>query len=139
MTAPRCRVAVKRCRDFRFPLTRRALPRIDRLRLALGLDLWPAAAFVVLSTAAEAGASNVSGLALPPEIRARAARNHPPASGGVFGQRLLVRQARPDPLVVDFLHSLGACHNLPPARAALALVMWWAECGAAAWEGAPDA
>lgn len=124
---------------FCFPITRKALRRVDRLRLALDLDFWPAAAFVVFATAQQADAATALGLTIPDRFHAIGARRYPPAPGGVFGQLVPVREARPDPVTLNFIRRLGSIHGLTPERAALALVAWWGECGADAWTGAPDA
>lgn len=108
--------------DFCFAIRRADLPAVDRLRLAMGSDFYPAAAFAIFEAARSIHRGEVE--FLPATARSLAtvdakARGY----GFVISRVVRVRQEAADPAVVAWLERVAVTHRLASAKvAALAIL-----------------
>lgn len=124
---------------FEFAVRRRDLPRLDALRLRLGSDFWPEAAFAVFRSAAEATLTSGEDIRIPVSIRKSARRHKLPhlCCPRLFCASIALAQSDPAPEIVDYLNDLAELFGLGSAEiAALALIAMWAG-NPNCWPGAP--
>lgn len=121
---------------FDFPIRRVDLPRVNALRLDMGSDFWPSAAFLIFHSAMireDAVADRV------PESILDLARQGAKARGyyRLISSAVRVRHYAPDPSVLAYLDRFARRCGLKSEReAAVALLAFWAS-SAEAWPGAP--
>lgn len=123
-------------RTFDFVIRRADLSRVNALRLDMGSDFWPEAAFAIFASAADAEALGAT-VEIPAAIRERAvltAKSRGYAKVIPAGVR--VRQFAPDARTVAFIERLAARYRMRPHHMATALVIAWAA-DPACWPGAP--
>lgn len=120
--------------DFGFAIRRADLPRVNALRLAMGADFWPAAAFAVFDAARRCDPLAFDTLA-PAVIDAALTAAKSRGFARLLPMAVRVQQENADPEVVAYLELVQKRHGLPSARvAALAILAEWAA-DPAGWRG----
>lgn len=121
---------------FDFAIRKADLPRLNALRIDMGSDFWPAAAFAIFRSAMLREDAVAD---LIPEPILDLARAGAKARGyrRLITTAVRVRQYEPDAEVLAYLDRFSRRCGLPSPRvAAVALVAFWAS-RIEAWPGAP--